>query len=132
MTSRTLIDRIDAVLARLAPRRTNVRILLRRPMVFVRSYRAPLALLVTGGVLDAMTTYEAVYHLGPEVEVHPVQRIMFAMLGPGLGVSAAKLAQVGFAVLVASWWRPWCGWILAACGILYGLAAVSNHFGWLG
>ena len=35
--------------------------------------------------------------------------------------------KVAFVILVAAWWRPWCAWILRLCGVLYCLAAASNH-----
>jgi hypothetical protein len=43
-------------------------------------------------------------------------------------VPVAKAIQLAFVLLVAAWWRPWCPWLLGACGLLYGAAAVSNHF----
>lgn len=48
--------------------------------------------------------------------------------GAAVGVPLAKGIQLGFVLSVAAWWRPWCAGLLAGCGTLYGLAAVSNYF----
>jgi len=53
------------------------------------------------------------------------------LVGVEAGVPIAKLLQLGFVLLVAAWWRPWCRWILLACGCLYALAATSNYFLWI-
>jgi hypothetical protein len=50
------------------------------------------------------------------------------IVGVTAGVPVAKAVQLAFVLLVAAWWRPWCPWLLGACGLLYGMAAVSNHF----
>lgn len=113
------------------PARTEIPTLARRPAAFARRYWVPLLLLVVGATADAVTTYRNVARLGAGIEVHPVQRFVFEVLGPAAGVPVAKVLQVGFVLLVAAWWRPWCGWVLALCGALYGLAAANNHFLWL-
>jgi len=108
--------------------RSNLRLLLHHPSVFARAYRWPIAILLAGAVLDAATTAVTVATYGAEAEVHLAQRWVMACLGPILGTISAKLIQVAAAVLVASLWRAWCGWLMVLCGLLYTLAAVSNHF----
>jgi uncharacterized membrane protein len=87
-----------------------------------------LAILLAGAVLDAVTTAVSVSAYGAEVELHLIQRWIMAWLGPVLGIIAAKFVQVAVAIVVASLWRRWCGWLMVLCGVLYALAAVSNHF----
>ncbi len=110
------------------PENTALPLLLRRPGRFARLYWLPLLLLAAASAADAATTLSNMHELGPEIEVHLVQRLFCQAFGATVGVPLAKLIQVGFVVLVAAWWRPWCAWLMAGCGILYGLAAVSNHF----
>ena len=90
-------------------------------------YRLPLAVLAAGAALDLVTTYRLVRQYGPGVEVHLVQQLVFRVFGTDAGVPIAKAIQVAFVILVAAWWRPWCAWILTLCGVLYCLAAASNH-----
>jgi hypothetical protein len=116
---------------RLLPKETNLQVLLYRPFLFVRIYRGPLLVLLAGAAADALTTYQVVRSYGAEVEVHPVQRLLFGLFSAHVAVPLAKVIQLCFVVLVASWWRRWCGGILTACGLLYVVAAMSNHFGWL-
>lgn len=113
------------------PARTELPLLVRTPASFARRYWLPVLLLVICATADAVTTYRNTALYGPDVEVHPVQRILFAVLGAEVGVPLAKVLQVGFVLLVAAWWKPWCGWLMSLCGVLYGLAALSNHNLWL-
>jgi hypothetical protein len=113
------------------PRRTNLRILCRRPRRFARAYRAALVLLSMAVAADAVTTLRNMRQFGADIELHIVQRLVSELLGVNLGVPVAKLIQLGFVLLVASWWRPWCAWMLWGCAVLYALAALSNHFMWL-
>jgi hypothetical protein len=119
------------MLASIVPQRSHLGLLLTDPLRFRELYRWPLFLLVVAAFFDGLTTYQFLQALGPEVEVHPVQRLLFTWLPPLAGIVLAKTAQVIAAVLVAAWWQPWCKWLIliTACG--YGLAAVSNHFNWL-
>lgn len=103
-------------------------ILFRRPRRFARAYRWALMLSFLGAAADAATTLRNMQLYGPGIELHLVQRLFSEVLGVSAGVPLAKITQFAFVVFVASWWRPWCPWILGVCGILYGLAAVSNHF----
>jgi hypothetical protein len=112
----------------LMPERTSLPLLVKHPLAFARLYAFPLALLLAGATADAITTFNIMRRFGPETEVHLVQRIVFHVLGVTAGVPVAKAIQIAFVLLVAAWWRPWCGWLLALCGVLYGLAAVSNHW----
>jgi hypothetical protein len=111
----------------IVPRDTNLPLLTRQPGTFIRRYRAALLVLLIGASLDLLTTFINMRRYGPSVEAHPVQRIVSEMIGVTAGVPMAKLIQLGFVLFVAAWWRPWCAWVLGICGILYSLAAVSNH-----
>ena len=108
--------------------KSNLRLLVHHPLTFCRVYRWELAVLFVGAVLDAVTTMRTVLAYGAETELHPVGRFVMQLLGPVAGTLVGKAAQVVCAVFVAALWRPWCGWLLVVCGVLYALAAVSNHF----
>lgn len=116
---------------RAIPPRTDLYVLAREPLVFMARYRWSLLILAVGAFFDALTTYRFLVALGPDGEVHPVQRWFFLYLPPLLAVPVVKTVQVGFVLLLAAWWQPWCRWIMLLCGTLYGLAAISNHYGWL-
>jgi hypothetical protein len=77
-----------------------------------------------------VTTYRSVQQYGAEIEMHMAQRLVWEWFGTALGVPLTKLAQVAAAVPVAMWWRAWTPWLLTLCGLLYGVAALSNHFMW--
>jgi hypothetical protein len=113
------------------PRRTNLRLLWRRPGRLAFAYWPALAALGLAALADGLTTWHNLRQFGPEVELHPAQRIVSHILGVTAGVPVAKLIQLGFVVAVACWWRPWCAWLLWGCAALYALAALSNHFHWL-
>lgn len=113
------------------PRKTNLRILLTRPTLFMRIYWLSLAGLALGTVADLITTYQNEMVYGTSIEMHFVQRWFSELFGIAAGVTLAKVGQFACAVFVAAWWRPWCRVILLLCGFLYGLAACSNHFLWL-
>jgi len=113
------------------PRRTHLGLLLRAPLRFRDQYRWPLFFLVLAAFFDGLTTYQFLHTFGAEAEVHPVQRLVFTYLPPLPGILFAKSGQVIAAVLVAAWWQPWCKGLISVTALLYGLAAVSNHFNWL-
>ena len=115
----------------LIPRHSELSTLGRQPVTFLSRYRYSLAVLVVGAVLDGLTTYANVRQFGPHVETHPVQRLFFQILGAAIGVPVAKAIQFAFVIFVAAWWRPWTRWMLMICGLLYAMAALSNHFYWL-
>jgi hypothetical protein len=112
----------------IVPRNTNLPLLAKEPGAFARTYRIPLLILAAGATADLITTLINLRRYGPSVEAHPVQRLVSEVIGVSAGVPVAKVIQLGFVLLVAAWWRPWCAWILAICGVLYSLAAISNHF----
>ena len=116
---------------KLRPRKTNLRSLVRHPTVFARAYWWSLLILIAGAAADGVTTFVALRRYGAQTEAHLVQRWVSEVLGVTAGVPLAKLAQVTFVVLTAAWWRPWCGWLMALCGLFYALGAASNHFMWL-
>jgi len=114
------------------PVKSNIRLLSRRPGLFVRIYKWPLVVLIIGSVLDAVTTSRMLGRYGPEAEIHPAGQVFVEVFGASLPAAlVAKFIQMAFAIFVAALWRKWCGWILFICGVLYTLAAASNHFGWL-
>jgi len=113
------------------PGQTNLPLLLCHPASFARQYWWALAILVIGGAADGLTTYLALRQFGIEAEMHIVQRWASEILGVALGVPLAKIGQMLFVILVAAWWRRWTSGLLVACGLLYGLAALNNHYLWL-
>jgi hypothetical protein len=121
----------SASASRVLPRDSALPMLLRTPRQFVRTYRWPLVVLVLGAGADVFTTLWNLREYGPGVEVHLVQRWVMQLFGTEAGVPLAKVGQLAFVVPVAAWWRPWCRWILLACGLLYALAAASNYWRWL-
>ncbi len=110
------------------PTKTELPTLAKQPGTFAKRYWIALAILLIGATADAITTYNNTVLYGADIEVHPVQRWFFSYLGSEVGVPLAKMGQVAFVIFVGAWWRPWCGWIIAGCGTLYSLAAISNHF----
>jgi hypothetical protein len=106
-------------------------LLLAHPGRFVRRFRWAMLLLVVGGLLDGWTTVINLAQFGVEVEVHPLQRWMALHLGIVPGLPLAKALQVVTAVVVAAAWKAWTGWLMGLCGLLYSLAAISNHLLWI-
>ncbi|HQY87464.1 MAG TPA: hypothetical protein PK402_02320 [Tepidisphaeraceae bacterium] len=98
---------------------------------FTTRYRWPLVFLVLAAGLDLFTTLWNIRTYGAHIEVHPVQRLVVETIGVEAGVPIAKFVQFCFVVLVASWWRPWCRWIILICAGLYLLAACNNYWMWL-
>lgn len=116
---------------RSVPENTSLPMLLRDPVRFARIYPLALLVLLSGAAADAFTTYRNLALYGLDVEVHLPQRLISMVIGPAIGVPLAKLIQLAFVIVVASWWRPWCAPLMIACGLLYALAAMSNYFLWL-
>jgi len=109
--------------------KSNLRLLTHHPLVFAGKYRWPLAVLLAGSVLDVLTTWEVLRLFGMQVELHPAAKIFGRIFGASLPVIAiGKVIQAAVAIFVASLWRKWTGWLLILCGVLYTLAAISNHF----
>ena len=111
--------------------RSNLPLLRHHPWRFVRTYWVPLTILLIGGTLDAITTWESLGRHGPEVELHPGFRMMLRIFGTSPAVvSILKTVQVLAAVFVAALWDKWTSALMVLCGVLYTLAAVSNHYQW--
>lgn len=108
--------------------KTNLRILVRRPRIFVRRYRMPLTVLLIGVLLDTVTTMRNLYTFGPEAEFHPAIRTAVEEYGISLGVPVGSLVRIGFVIFAAALWRKTCGMLLYVCGVLYLLASISNYF----
>jgi hypothetical protein len=103
-------------------------LLMQRPLAFRDRYRWYLLWLLIGASCDLFSILWNLRQYGPSIEVHIVQRWLSHWLGVEAGVPIAKVIQLAFVLLVASWWRPWCRWILLTCGTLYFLASISNYF----
>jgi len=116
---------------RLLGKKSNLRLLFRRPGAILCRYWPVIALLVVGATADAVTTYNFLVKYGPSEEVHPVQQIIFQILPPLPGVIFAKLAQSVFVVLVACCFRGWTTWLILLTGLLYAAGAACNHYGWM-
>jgi len=111
--------------------KSNLPLLRRHPWRFVRTYWLPLTILLIGGTLDAITTCEALGRHGPEVELHPGFRLMVRVFGTSPPVvSTLKAIQMLAALFVAALWDKWTGPLMTLCGVLYTLAAISNHYHW--
>ena len=110
---------------------TNLHILARRPLLFARKYWLSLAAVTLAAALDMITTIRMMNAYGPEIEMHAPMRIMAEVFGVDLGVVLGTLGRLAFVVLVAAIWRPACRAVMLLCAVLYTLAAMSNHFGWL-
>jgi hypothetical protein len=110
------------------PRSTELPLLLGSPRSFVVRYRWALLVLWAGASADLWTTLVNIEKFGPGIEAHIPQRILSEVLGIAIGVPLGKFVQLIFVLGLAAWWKPWCGWLLMLCGILYAAAAVSNHF----
>lgn len=106
--------------------RTNLHLLFRRPGVFVRAYRWPLAALMLGAAMDAATTIAFMLAYGIEMEVHAAMRIMAEVCGIIPGVLIGTGIRLGFVLFAAATWRRWCAWMLWLCAALYAAAAVWN------
>jgi hypothetical protein len=114
--------------SRILPRNTEIPLLVGQPRLFLIRYRWALLVLWSGASADLWTTLVNIEKYGSGIEAHIVQRMMSEMFGVAVGVPLAKLFQSLFVLIVAAWWKPWCRWLLILCGILYGAAAVSNHW----
>ena len=101
--------------------------LVTRPLLFARMYALPLAVLLTGTIMDAVTTMINLSRYGTDVEVHAVLRIVMQIVGVPAGAILGKLAQMAAAIVVAAVWRPWCKWLMYAAGLIYAAAGVSNR-----
>ena len=123
------MSQTSAILRRRRRFKTNLRLLVRRPLLLADKYRWPLAVLMVGTALDGITTYVNLRRFGLEIEVHPVVRLFWQIFGTSaLTVGVAKGFQAVLAAFVACFWRTWCGWLMLLAGLLYTLAAISNHF----
>ena len=108
--------------------KSNLPLMIHHPGLFIRAYWPSLLILLTGAMLDAITTYRNAIWLGAEAELHPAGRIFMEVFGCGPGTWLAKLVQVSAVLFVAALWRPWCRVLMVLCGLLYAAAAISNHF----
>ena len=77
-------------------------------------------------LLDMATTIRFMRELGPSAELHPVIRMVCAVLGPVAGPVVGKLCQFIAAVVVAVYLRRHARLILFAAAMLYAAAAWYN------
>src|SRR5262245_12270631 len=117
---------MNRLIKAVTPGSTDLPLLLEHPRRFAKTYRWPLVFLVLAAALDLFTTLWNIREYGAHIEVHPVQRLVVETIGVEAGVPIAKFVQFCFVVLVASWWRPWCRWVILVCATLYLLAACNN------
>jgi len=111
--------------------KTNLRVLGHRPARFAARYWLSLTALAVGAAMDMLSTIEFMLQAGPGLELHPAMRIMAEVFGVVPGVILGTMARLGFVVFVAAIWRRACAPVLWLCAVLYALAAMSNHFGWI-
>ena len=111
--------------------KSNLRILAYKPWLFIRVYRWALVILLIGALLDTITTMNSMSLYGTDDELHPGIRVIVQQYGITFGMPIGTIVRLGFVLFVAAIWRRWCWWVLTICGILYTLAAMSNHFLWL-
>ena len=112
--------------------RTNLRILSRRPGVFARKYWLAITAVVVAAVLDMLSTINFMSESGPQCELHPAMRAMAEMFGIVLGIVLGTLGRLVFVMVVSAIWRRTCTAVMLVCAVIYLLAAMCNHFRWLG
>ncbi len=110
---------------------THLGLLKNQPREFIRRFRWPLVILLVGAFFDALTTYQSLKYVGPMPELHIPQRWVSQLIGVSAGVPIAKIIQIAFAIFVAALWRKWTAGLMVLCGLLYSLAALSNHYAWI-
>lgn len=113
------------------PIRSELETLAHRPVVFLQRYRWGVALLLSGALADMITTIVNLARFGTVAEVHPAMRIMAELYGVHAGIVVGTIARILVVLFVASLWTRWCRPMLVLCGVLYGVAAMNNHFLWL-
>jgi hypothetical protein len=113
------------------PMPSEVHTLARQPVTFLRRYRWAVAILLIGALADMLTTIVNLARFGTVAEVHPAMRIMAELYGVQAGIIVGTVVRVLVVLFVASLWTRWCRAMLVVCGLLYGLAAMNNHFLWL-
>jgi len=108
--------------------KANLHFVLRHPRLFLGIYRWPILVLLVGLIVDGITTYRFVGEFGPRSELHPAMWIVLEVLGRDVGIVVGSIGRLIAVIFVAGLFRKWRGRLLLICGILYCLAAVSNHF----
>ncbi len=110
-------------------RKSNIRLILHHPGVFARVYWLGLAVLTVGAVLDGWTTFQNIAQYGPDIETHAALWLFVKILGP-YSVWLSIPARIGFVLLVAVLWRPWCHILMFLCGLIYLFGAAANYWMW--
>lgn len=121
---------------RILGKKSNLRLLYRRPGALLCRYRCVLMLLLIGAAWDAWTTIQFVGRYGADEELHPAAMFFFKLAlyvlhSPAVVVAVGKFIQVVFVIAVAAIFRGWTSILIASCGTLYLLAGCANHFGWM-
>ena len=109
-------------------RKSNLWLLVHRPLAFCSIYWRAMVVMFVGGSLDGLTTLWVLGKYGAGAELHPAMWLAASILGVELGVPVAALAKMGFAVFAAATFRRWCRWILVVFGVLSALGAVHNCY----
>lgn len=112
--------------------RTNLPILGRRPGVFARKYWLAITAVVVAAVLDMLSTIGFMFEYGSQSELHLPMRAMAEIFGIVRGLVLGTLGRLLFVMIVAAIWRRACAAIMLVCAVIYLLAAMCNHFRWLG
>lgn len=112
--------------------RTNLHILCRRPGVFARKYWLTIAAVVVAAVLDMLSTINFMSESGTQSEWHLGIRAMAEIFGIVPGLVLGTLGRLLFVMVVSAIWRRACRAVMLVCAVIYFLAAMCNHFRWLG
>ena len=62
-------------------RKSNLWLLVRRPLAFWRIYRPALLIMLVGGLLDGVTTLCVLHRYGPDAELHPAMWLVASCCG---------------------------------------------------
>ncbi len=93
---------------------------------YLARYWLLLILLALAAIADMLSTVFFMIIDGPEVEGHPIIRLLSIALGPVLGPVVGKLCQFAAAVVLTVYLRRWAIYIFVTVIILYAWAAVYN------
>jgi predicted membrane protein len=96
---------------------------------YLHQYRVLLILMFLASLADMASTIHFMLIHGPEVEGHPVVRVISLVFGPILGPMLSKATQFMVAVVVTVFLRRWAVHIFVPLIILYGWAAWFNLWG---
>lgn len=93
-------------------------------------YRLFITITCLTALADAISTIHFMHFEGVHHELHPGIRMAAEELGPLLGVTLGKLAQLAALLLVTLYLRPIAHLIFFAAAVMYGWAAWYNVTGY--